>query len=113
MGKGRMERVQIGIDSDLNKRVMDLTGEDLLNLIADIAQFAIENGCEDVYEDACEKYNDLLEEIHTMISDKAESDMQVTLFMAMIAHSLMASLVAMSDVAQMYYELEQIERGIE
>lgn len=108
-----MERVQIGIDSDLNRLVMGLTGEDLLNLMADIAQFSVEEDCEDVFEDACNKYQGILEEIHAMIIDKAESDIQVTLFIAMIAHSLMASLVAMSDVAQMYYELEQIERGIE
>lgn len=108
-----MERVQIGIDSDLNKRAMKTTGEDLLELIAEIAQFSVEEDCEDVFEDACDKYQGILEEIHAMIIAKAESDMQMTLFMAMIAHSLMVSLIAMSDVAQMMYELEQIERGIE
>lgn len=112
MGRKKMERIIIDMDSDLNRRAMEMTGEDLLELIADIAQFSVEEDCEDVFEDACDKYQGILEEIHGIISDKAGSDMEATLFMAMVAHSLMVSLIAMSDVAQMMYELEQIERGL-
>lgn len=110
-GDCKIESVEVDLDSELNLRVMDMRGSDLMEVMSGLAHAAKLDGCEEKLEAVIDQVPDVLTEVMTAIAKRSETSGEELFLMAAAIHSLMATLLAHIDMEQMHAELDEIEGG--